>query len=1074
MAGPLRNTSTVSKNNLIRVENLNVVNNVGSKNLLNLSGDPIQNDGNVCHKGDIKNGANKINLDAVEYSVPEEFTIFPSQNESTLMEFPIYDKNNDEISVSKMSRYVFPKVDLGPNEAGKTEIKPLHCLEYAVNLACHRLTDDIKQHWDELCSRDVSFPEVSKSGILATKYDLKAQIGLYKKQLEKDRYVELLANNQKLDILAADLLGEFPNDYPQKSEADILLFNTNTAVSNFSKNPSRSAQKSPLFAVPENGPLSDFLSVCQEKNMPFVDEMYNLVKNNRDSKKALLFQILQDIKLGFKHKKGRKVITKFAKSFEEGRTIGIKRLAYIIDYMDKIIKNNMKIRELAVRNLDTTEAECMDRHRVTGVCPEVYIRNYNGREDTVITTGLVDTGAECCILSLGALKEIFGLDKSDVSPLNYSLSLRGSTGVCHDAVLGTVNLKLSILNESNSTTGSYHHWSTFRLKFMVTGIPGLSRVILGTPFLSKHHVSLLFSPRPSLSASVLSEGGRPVRKKLKIVSNEINLHLIKEITPQSNHAEFLLSNVVMLNNFSLKLKHNAKVELPEILNFRNYLQKVDANTLYLQQSVVLPIRPDKGYASLTIATEVSSLDQQPPADHSSHVESHSPDKHTFEAQDEPENMEYEDIKYISNFCSLPSAVQNSVLESEDASISVNDLIVQTNKPEIDEHNLGFCDKCGVYKSTCLCPKKCESCNQFKTRDSMCLCDKEFVSVLSAKIGKHFEEGDTEMDNMDEIRRSKEPLISDADQTDVSDIVEGMLDQMDVTPPDPGEVVDTKHCSEEQKKIVDQLLTDYDEAFAKHRFDVGSFTGFVASIEVQPGSTHIEKERPMKIDAKTCLQPIVDNLIKHGILKIADKQDRFLANSHGVAKPIAGMRVCGKADQYLMKQSGIKPDFSRLTVDLRGLNSKCPSGPKINLPTYGNLVKKFKNKKISTFDIRSMYWAIHINYESQDLTNFFFCRHVLSFLRLPMGYKNSCFIGQTASELTYSQASLLKFLEKKGWSLNSEDFPFGDVAEFLIIYCDDIVAFTPDDILDSDKIHKNVVEFILWATIQYGFKIGKSK
>ena len=243
-----------------------------------------------------------------------------------------------------MSRYVFPRVDLGPTEAGKTEIQPLHCLEYAVNLACHRLTDDIKQHWDELCTRDVSFPEISKSGIVATKYDLKAQIGLYKKQIEKQRYVESLANKQSLDILAADLVGEIPDDYPQKPKADILLFPTNTPMSSICRHPTRSAQKSPIFIVPDNGPLSDFLKGCQDKNTPFVDEMYNLVKNNPDSKKTFLLQILNDIKLGFRHKKGRKVITKFAKMCAEGRTIGIKKIAYILCYIDGIIKNNMKIK----------------------------------------------------------------------------------------------------------------------------------------------------------------------------------------------------------------------------------------------------------------------------------------------------------------------------------------------------------------------------------------------------------------------------------------------------------------------------------------------------------------------------------------------------------------------------------------------------------------------------------------------------------------------------------------------------------------------------------------------------------
>ena len=49
----------------------------------------------------------------------------------------------------------------------------------------------------------------------------------------------------------------------------------------------------------------------------------------------------------------------------------------------------------------------------------------------------------------------------------------------------------------------------------------------------------------------------------------------------------------------------------------------------------------------------------------------------------------------------------------------------------------------------------------------------------------------------------------------------------------------------------------------------------------------------------------------------------------------------------------------------------------------------------------------------------------------MGYKNSCFIGQSASEMTNSQESLLKFLKMKGWELNSENFPFQDISDILI-------------------------------------------
>ena len=98
--------------------------------------------------------------------------------------------------------------------------------------------------------------------------------------------------------------------------------------------------------------------------------------------------------------------------------------------------------------------------------------------------------------------------------------------------------------------------------------------------------------------------------------------------------------------------------------------------------------------------------------------------------------------------------------------------------------------------------------------------------------------------------------------------------------------------------------------------------------MNPEASHIEKEHTMKFDAQKCVKPIVDELVKHNILKLADTQGKFLSNSYGVAKPQKGVRVCGKADEYLMKKTGQIADYSRLCVDLRGLNSHCPSSPKV--------------------------------------------------------------------------------------------------------------------------------------------------
>ena len=46
-------------------------------------------------------------------------------------EFSVNSLSNHNIEIHKLSRYIFPRYDLGPTKAGKTEIQPLRSLEYA-------------------------------------------------------------------------------------------------------------------------------------------------------------------------------------------------------------------------------------------------------------------------------------------------------------------------------------------------------------------------------------------------------------------------------------------------------------------------------------------------------------------------------------------------------------------------------------------------------------------------------------------------------------------------------------------------------------------------------------------------------------------------------------------------------------------------------------------------------------------------------------------------------------------------------------------------------------------------------
>ena len=122
----------------------------------------------------------------------------------------------------------------------------------------------------------------------------------------------------------------------------------------------------------------------------------------------------------------------------------------------------------------------------------------------------------------------------------------------------------------------------------------------------------------------------------------------------------------------------------------------------------------------------------------------------------------------------------------------------------------------------------------------------------------------------------------------------------------------------------------------------------------------------------------------------------------------------------------------------------------------------------------MFWAVHLSYACQNVTNFFFNKEVYTFCKLPQGYAGSPFIAGSATNMTYSNKTMMAFLDSKGWKLNSVEWPFSSVNDFLILYVDDLIIKTPKGIENDIKIHLRVLEFILFATKVYGFKISHGK
>ena len=156
-------------------------------------------------------------------------------------------------------------------------------------------------------------------------------------------------------------------------------------------------------------------------------------------------------------------------------------------------------------------------------------------------------------------------------------------------------------------------------------------------------------------------------------------------------------------------------------------------------------------------------------------------------------------------------------------------------------------------------RKCTVCHKMVSKDIIekhlqCLCDQNFVLALKTKIQSN-QASDKNFEN----------CITEEQQTDISGNIERHLQRYNLEPPDPGLQIDMTHLCDEIKFKTEKLITDYEEAFACHKYDTGHFEGFTATIEIKEGSSVIEKERPMRQSIKNELKPMIQKLLSENII-----------------------------------------------------------------------------------------------------------------------------------------------------------------------------------------------------------------
>ena len=92
----------------------------------------------------------------------------------------------------------------------------------------------------------------------------------------------------------------------------------------------------------------------------------------------------------------------------------------------------------------------------------------------------------------------------------------------------------------------------------------------------------------------------------------------------------------------------------------------------------------------------------------------------------------------------------------------------------------------------------------------------------------------------------------------------------------------------------------------------------------------------------------------------------------------------------------------------------------------------------------------------------------------MGVTLSSYIGLQVTYITYSDDNLDCFLQMKGLTKNSVEFPYSSVKQFLLIYMDDLLVFTDETQQNASNIHLLAVEFVLYCSKRMGLKFVMNK
>ena len=627
---------------------------------------------------------------------------------------------------------------------------------------------------------------------------------------------------------------------------------------------------------------------------------------------------------------------------------------------------------------------------------------------------LVDSGADQSVLSESHLRDL-GISKRKIEN-TQKYNIRSSTETSKDAISGAITLDVYLANND----GSFGVLRKCQFLVVRKHIK-LDDIILGGEFLKRTKTTLSFSSsKCRIRMEMENKQGNLMKMDLVVLgqSLETKISLVNKTTILANQNQEI--KFIMPGSYDHQLKG----------------QLTSKDVILKQSNVILNLNQNSHFCTIKNESWPVKAIQEP----TFAISLASPK--FFEPGEALVEFEYEAARGQALDISSTQASQLSL----EASVQQPRQKIQPSKEGKNSQSLeSFLDK--------------PECWQEDVGNSS-LEQEQHIKALKTKIIENIHDED---------------IISLKKQEDISSMISEKIDNLNIIPTDPGETMDLSHIETKLAHELKLLIDEYHEAFAKHKYDIGKFEGFTAQISVREGSSAFQRPRKMKNQDVTNIQNTMDSLIKAGVFsKANDGMQTWAANINLVDKPEPHIFSFGKADKEINKAKGILGNKARATIDFRNLNDCLIEDPRIELPSLEDLQNKVRNCFCSSFDLNQMFFGIALSEESKKYTNFWYNGELYRHEVLAMGLKLSPYVGQKAVLWTFSDSVLKDFLNTKGWSINSTEFPFSSWSQCLIFYQDDLAAFSSKNFENAETVHKNLIEAIFWALRRAGWKLSKKK